>query len=73
MRPMDAALVEQVIASHGVHFVGTLRSTFSLEIHYERTRLGFDWDEHDSSLSAGGELIHLCSDKHDEHCEGWVS
>eukprot|EP00937_MAST-01D_sp_MAST-1D-sp2_P002614 g2614.t1 len=72
LEPMDAALVEQVIAARGIHFVGTFRSTFSLEIHYERKRLGHEWDEDDSSLMQGGQLAHLCSDKHTRNCEGWI-
>jgi hypothetical protein len=44
-----------------------------MEIHYERHRLGFDWDEDDSSLVGRGETLHLCSERHSGSCEGWIA
>jgi hypothetical protein len=33
---MEAALIEQIVASRSQYFVGTAKSTFSLEVQYER-------------------------------------
>jgi hypothetical protein len=57
LNPMQRALVEQVVASEAGFFVGTLHSTFSHEIHYQRKALGFDWDSSDGTLIAGAGVV----------------
>jgi peptide-O-fucosyltransferase len=56
LNPMQQALVEQVVASEAGFFVGTLHSTFSHEIHFQRQALGFDWDQDDGTLMASGKV-----------------
>ena len=57
LNPMQEALVEQLVASRALHFVGTLHSTFSHEIHYERKAHGVEWNTYDSTMVKKGSLV----------------
>jgi len=74
LNPMQHALVEQLIASKGVFFLGTHHSTFSLEIHFARGGQGVDWNDADGSLTKAGKVIKLCDIEAPgggELCEPW--
>ena len=78
---MQAAMVEQVIASKSGYFLGTLHSTFSMEIHFERLSSGVVWGSllkpeggRDGCLAGEGSVWPLCAK--DEpggsgDCEAW--
>jgi hypothetical protein len=83
INPMQAAMVEQVIASKGVFFLGTVHSTFSMEIHFER-KAGRDvnWGsrlkpegQQDGAIGAGGKVLPLCDREElggpEGSCEAW--
>ena len=60
---LKLALVEQIIASRGKFFVGTVKSHFSKEIHMERRARqggGEAFYENSMSMSKGGKLVQLC-------------
>lgn len=58
---LQVATIEQAIASQALAFCGTLFSTFSMQIHYERKNLGFKWDDTDRTISPGPTLTPLCN------------
>lgn len=58
---LQVATIEQAIASQAQAFCGTLFSTFSMQIHFERKNRGFAWDETDRTISPGPKLTPLCN------------
>jgi hypothetical protein len=84
INPMQSALVEQLVAASATYFCGTMHSTFSLEVHYDR-RVRFGWD-FAAWKSAGGlltvgadgetraQIIPPCNpevNKEEEECYPW--
>eukprot|EP01052_Picozoa_sp_SAG31_P000677 SAG31_NODE_20_length_34168_cov_33.651296_3_plen_318_part_00 len=79
LNAMQIALVEQVVASRGIYFLGTQYSTFSREVHFERAR-HYPEEERflenkEGSLSANGQVLSLCRGPRfpatSEPCEPW--
>jgi hypothetical protein len=58
---LQVATIEQALASQALAFCGTLFSTFSMQIHFERKNRGFKWDDTDRTISPGPTLTPLCN------------